>query len=128
MMLINFKPTRKEFGNKKNLAVISQVSNCQIVLMNSRPLHNKYLVSLAFLATCLLSQWSHAQVSGTVFRDFNANGTRQTGSPTNEIGIGDLTITAYDASGTAVGSTTSAADGTYTIPSVSGDLRIEFTG
>jgi uncharacterized repeat protein (TIGR01451 family) len=127
MIPINLNPTKRKIDNGKNLAVISQLLNC-LLPMNSYSLGNKYLASLAFLSTCLLSQWSHAQVSGTVFRDFNANGTRQTGSPTNEIGIEGVTVTAYNASGLPAGSTTSAADGTYTIPGVSGAVRVEFTG
>ncbi|MBL7786164.1 MAG: hypothetical protein JNM36_09690 [Chitinophagales bacterium] len=70
----------------------------------------------------------YAQVSGTVFRDFNSNGTKDNTSPLNEVGLIGVVITAYDAAGTSVGTATSAADGTYTIPNVSGTLRIEFTG
>jgi hypothetical protein len=96
-------------------------NKCQIKIPLNR------LVYLTFLTAALFSQLSHAQVSGTVFRDFNADGTRQTGSPIDEIGIGGITVTAYDATGASAGSATSAPDGTYSIPSVSGALRIEFT-
>ncbi|MBP7699877.1 MAG: DUF11 domain-containing protein [Saprospiraceae bacterium] len=76
----------------------------------------------------LISIVISAQVSGTVFRDFNSNGTKDNTSTFNEIGLAGVTVTAYDASGASVGTTTSAADGSYTIAGVSGAVRVEFTG
>lgn len=68
------------------------------------------------------------QVSGTVYQDFNANGALDTGGASyNDAPYAGVTVTAYDASGASVGTATSAANGTYTIPGVSGPLRIEFT-
>lgn len=73
-----------------------------------------------------------SSVSGTVFQDFDSDGvldsTVVSGQAT-DIGIAGVTVTAYDASGATVGTSTSAADGTYTlsVTSAPGDpLRIEF--
>ena len=74
-------------------------------------------------------------VSGAVFQDFGSTGIYTIGDaaagvPRNRP-IADVTATAYDADGDAVGTATSAADGTYTIDVTdarSQDLRIEFSG
>jgi hypothetical protein len=66
------------------------------------------------------------QISGTVFRDYNANGTLQTGSSYNENGVGGVTIKAYSSAGTEVGSTTSAANGTYLFTGLTLPVRLEF--
>jgi hypothetical protein len=76
----------------------------------------------------LLTQAANAQVSGIVFRDFNANGVKDNTSTFNEVGLAGVTVTAYNTAGTAVGTATSASDGTYTITGVSGAVRVEFTG
>ena len=80
---------------------------------------------LAFVGMMLVAGYAQAQVSGTVFRDFNGNGTKDNTATFNEIGLAGITITAYDASGALVGSATSAADGTYTIPGISGQVPVE---
>ncbi len=74
-------------------------------------------------------------VTGLVFRDFNANGTFDSGNGSgtgiaNDMGFAGVTVTAYDDAG-ASWTTTSAADGTYSLSVVgsSGDVvRVEFTG
>lgn len=70
-------------------------------------------------------------VTGTVFQDFNANGefdaTVASGQAT-DVGIAGLTVSAYDATGTQVGTATTDGDGDYSIAvtSASGTaLRIE---
>lgn len=68
-------------------------------------------------------------VTGTVFLDYNSDGTFQPAGTPAERGFGGVTVTAYDATGAAVGSHQSAADGTYSIPvvdAVSTALRVEF--
>lgn len=82
-------------------------------------------------------------VTGTVYRDYDADGTRDTREP----GLGGVTIKAFNAAGDVVQTTTSypvcvaanspvtgctgvntPAPGTYTLPSMpSGQYRIEFT-
>jgi hypothetical protein len=67
----------------------------------------------------LLSNSVNAQITGTNFRDYNGNVIKDV----YEEGIG----TAYNITGTALGPVTTANDGTYTTPSVTGQVRIEFT-
>jgi len=112
------------------------------------------LGSLAFCLTVtlafLLSTHSDAQIarndtdrqlapltgaiSGRVFQDFNQNGLYDTSGGTSaaptavDAGIAGVTVTLYDAGGTARGSATSAVDGTYSIASAgTGPYRVEFT-
>ena len=74
-------------------------------------------------------------VSGAVFQDFGSTGIYTIGDaaagvPRNRP-VAGVTATAYDADGDAVGTATSAADGTYAInvtDARSEDLRIEFSG
>lgn len=79
------------------------------------------------------------QVTGRVFRDYNANGvynaTAVTGTTTvmaqvAEVGIAGVTVTAYNGAGTAVATTTTGTSGTYTLSGLGNNtaLRIEFTG
>ncbi|VTU00006.1 repeat domain protein : Cna B domain protein OS=Herpetosiphon aurantiacus (strain ATCC 23779 / DSM 785) GN=Haur_1649 PE=4 SV=1: Cna_B: CarboxypepD_reg: DUF11: Cna_B: Cna_B: CarboxypepD_reg: Cna_B: Cna_B [Gemmataceae bacterium] len=89
-----------------------------------------------------------ATFTGTVFQDFNANGridngtTNQTANAGNAINaasgnvrgsldnvpLAGVTVTAYDATNTVVGTATSAANGTYTLTVPDGvALRVQFT-
>ena len=72
---------------------------------------------------------AHADISGKVFRDFNANGTFDTSASFNEVGVVGATVKAFDASGTEKGSATSAADGSYTLTGLTAGTkyRLEFT-
>lgn len=76
------------------------------------------------LPTCV-----DGQVGGTVFRDFNYNGTRDTYEP----GVPGVVVTAYNADGSEAGSATTAdsatSKGEYTLNISSGSqIRLEFTG
>lgn len=73
-------------------------------------------------------------ISGRVFQDFNQNGLYDTSGGTSaaptavDANVQGVTITLYDAAGTARGSATSAANGTYSIASTgTGPYRVEFT-
>jgi len=73
-------------------------------------------------------------ISGRVFLDFNGNALYDTSGGTAaaptaiDTGVQGVTVTLYDSAGTARGTTTSAADGTYSIASAgTGPYRIEFT-
>ncbi|MEM9990137.1 MAG: SdrD B-like domain-containing protein [Bacteroidota bacterium] len=82
-----------------------------------------FLIGLLATLTLHLS----AQVSGNVYNDYNANGSKQNSSP-NEDGRAGITVTAYDITGAVVGSSVMTdAMGNYSIPGVSGPARIEFT-
>ena len=80
------------------------------------------LVPAASAANC-----GGSAVTGTAFRDYNANGTRDAREP----GIGGIVVTATGANGASVTCTT-AADGSYGIDPAGGvaggfPARIEFT-
>ena len=74
---------------------------------------------------------AQAQVSGTVFQDYNANGTRQTVTPLIEAGVAGITVTAYLPNGSSVVTTTNAS-GVYAFTAAqiaSGtQVRLEFSG
>ncbi|WP_375446154.1 SdrD B-like domain-containing protein [uncultured Fibrella sp.] len=69
-----------------------------------------------------------AQISGTVFRDFNASGTRET---PGEIGVGGVTITVTGANGvvnTVTSSSVTASLGTYSVsPTGTAPYRVQFS-
>ena len=88
------------------------------------------LVWLQTLSLLSIVLTSYGQITGTVFRDYNGNGTRQTASPI-EPGVAGITVTAYRTTGTPVSVTTTAA-GAYAftaaqLPSGSA-VRLEFSG
>jgi uncharacterized repeat protein (TIGR01451 family) len=81
------------------------------------------------LGVLLLSSPSvYANIAGTVFRDFNANGVFDTGASFNEVGMAGVTVKAFDAAGAEKASATSGADGSYTLNITdSADYRVEFS-
>lgn len=84
----------------------------------------------AGLGILLLSSSSaYAAISGTVFRDFNANGSFDQTVSFNEVGIADVTVKAFDSTGTMQASTTSGTDGTYALTGLvaGADYRLEFS-
>jgi protocatechuate 3,4-dioxygenase beta subunit len=96
-----------------------------------------FRVSLVFMAGCLSilfamdlltpSQVQAAETfTGTVFRDYNANGIND---GANERGIPGITVTAYDMDGVNQGSILTDSAGNYTLNAGgSGPYRIEFSG
>ena len=64
-------------------------------------------------------------VSGVVFTDYNDNGVREQG----DVGVPGVTITAYNAAGAVVATTTTDANGNYSFAGIADgtQLRIEFT-
>lgn len=77
----------------------------------------------------LLAPYVQADISGKVFRDFNANGVFDTGGGLNEVGQAGLTVKAFDAAGVEKASATSAANGSYTLTGLASgaDYRVEFS-
>lgn len=72
-----------------------------------------------------------ADITGTVFRDFNANGVHETDAAYHEPGVGGITVSCVDGAGnngTAVTSSASATLGQYTLTGCSGAARVEFSG
>ncbi|SMG30078.1 DUF5979 domain-containing protein [Agreia pratensis] len=78
---------------------------------------------------------AEGSVTGRVYRDFNSNGTFDSGNGAetgiaNDKGLGGITVTATDGHDKTWSATT-IADGTYSIPvkdSFGSALRVEFTG
>jgi hypothetical protein len=78
-------------------------------------------------------------ITGLAFQDFNSNGVRDAGStiPNDgsgtvgvaaDIGVANITVTAYDQNGNVAGTTTTGANGTYSlVVGGSGPYRVEFT-
>ncbi|MBN8589354.1 MAG: DUF11 domain-containing protein [Rhodothermia bacterium] len=69
-------------------------------------------------------------ITGTVFRDFNANGTKDNTATFNEIGIGGVTVSCVGTTGTGTttSSNTTATLGQYTLTGCTGATRVEFSG
>ena len=86
----------------------------------------KKIKLLSIISFCILSWNAFGQISGTVFRDFNANGVKDNSATFNEVGAGGVTVKAYNAAGTQVGSVTSAADGSYSFTGLTLPVRLEF--
>jgi protocatechuate 3,4-dioxygenase beta subunit len=95
-----------------------------LILKSKNPyMRKKLLLFSTFLA--LSSQTLFAQISGVVYRDYNANGTLETSAPTNEPGVAGVIINAYDANNTLLSTATSANDGSYSMP-FTDKARVEF--
>jgi uncharacterized repeat protein (TIGR01451 family) len=69
---------------------------------------------------------ANAAISGTAFRDYDADGTRDAREP----GITGIAVTALDDAGAVVATATTAADGTYSLTGVAAGarVRVEFSG
>jgi hypothetical protein len=95
----------------------------------------KQTSTLLLAAFCMLAFnfSSNAQVSGTVFRDFNGNGAKDNTATFNEIFVAGVTVKAFTASNTQIGPViTTSATGAYNftaaeIPATT-KVRIEFSG
>jgi hypothetical protein len=77
----------------------------------------------------LLTNFTFAQISGTVYRDINANGTRETTNP-NEPGEYGVSVKAYNSANVLLATVTTDASGFYNFTSIqvgSGlQVRLEF--
>jgi hypothetical protein len=70
---------------------------------------------LAILVLFLFTS-SQAQISGVVFRDYNANGKKDNTLSFNENGVAKIIVTAFNSSGVIIASYKSASTGLFTIP------------
>jgi SdrD B-like domain len=68
---------------------------------------------------------SDAQISGTVFRDYNANGQKNNSAAFNEPFVAGVKVYAYNSSG-GVDSTITNASGAYSFTGLTLPVRIEF--
>ncbi|MEM7050861.1 MAG: GEVED domain-containing protein [Acidobacteriota bacterium] len=93
----------------------------------------KRWISILIVSLALPTAAAAQTIDGTVFRDYNANGTcDSTGGSCDgslEPGIAGVRVDAFDASGAAAGDSPriTAADGSFTLTGVSGSVRLEFT-
>ena len=97
------------------------------------------IATVALLSMSSAHALASGTISGTVFNDYNSNGTFDTtatlanaGGGTIGIavdtGMSGITVKAYDTAGAVVGTATSAANGTYSLSATgTGPYRIEFT-
>ncbi|MFY7880538.1 MAG: SdrD B-like domain-containing protein [Lacibacter sp.] len=85
-----------------------------------------YLRVVLIFMTVLSATQAKTQITGTVYRDYNGNGTRQTVAPTIEPGVPGVVITAYNSKDVVVNTTVSAVDGSYSL-AYSVPVRLEFT-
>ena len=94
--------------------------------------HHKIL----FLISMMLftSMTTFGQVSGTIFKDFNANGTKDVSTSFNEVGIPGVSVTATNATGGPLtvtytgGGTATNGTGAYSVTGGTlGQIRLVFT-
>jgi hypothetical protein len=75
-----------------------------------------------FLFSIILSSTIYADISGSAYRDYNLNNVKETLEP----GVKNIKVTGYDNSGT-IKTTTTDANGAYTLSGLSGSVRVEFS-
>ncbi|MBZ0301873.1 MAG: DUF11 domain-containing protein [Anaerolineae bacterium] len=73
-----------------------------------------------------LLQGGNCVLNGSAYRDFNADGER---TSAQEVGVADILVTAYDASGNAIDSATTDDTGAYSLTALPAaeEVRLEFT-
>lgn len=129
-------PSSFALFNKKNTTSTDRPKN----LGHKQKFPVRFIAVIALVVFCLAglsvmvmrTAQAAGNFTGTVFQDFNGNGTKDTLDP----GLGGVTVTAYNAAGTAVATTTSSSAaatlGQYTLNlgavANGTPLRIEFTG
>jgi hypothetical protein len=79
------------------------------------------LILILFFAVFNLN----AQVSGRIYKDYNANGVWDSTATHLDEGRAGTVVQVYDKNGILKGSATTKPDGKYTIPNVTGDLRLQ---
>ena len=84
---------------------------------------------------CCVSAALGGTISGQVFRDYNSNAVKNAGgyvlgssAEATDVGMGGITVRAFDSAGNPLGQATTAGDGTYSLPvDASGTVRVEFS-
>ena len=83
----------------------------------------RYPSLFCFLLSIVLSSASMADISGTIYDDYDQDGVRNPG----ELGIFGVQVAAYDASNLLIDSVTTDSAGQYTLTTGAGAYRVEFT-
>ncbi len=99
----------------------------QLVFVPKRTFYTSYFTILFSLGLMWDPSVLSAQVSGTVFRDYNSNGVKDNTASFNETFVQGIEVKAYSAAGTQVGGTqTTNASGAYSFTGLTLPVRIEF--
>jgi hypothetical protein len=99
------------------------------ITTNNIPQMKKTLQNLLFILFSCLSIVSNAQVSGIVYKDYNASGSRDnTAGTLVEPLVAGITVKAYSATDALLATTTTNSSGAYSFTSLTLPLRIEFSG
>jgi hypothetical protein len=78
---------------------------------------------ICLLLSIAITQIANSQSTGSVFRDYNGNGTKEANEPV----VPGITVNAYNAADALVGTSTTVAAGTWSIIPTGGyPIRIEF--
>lgn len=85
----------------------------------------KVIMLLALSALAFISQ---AQISGIVYKDYNASGVRDNTATFVEPLVSGITVKAYNSSDVLVATATTNASGAYSFTGLTLPLRIEFSG
>jgi uncharacterized repeat protein (TIGR01451 family) len=98
----------------------STLISCPPSATGPRPVRPLLLAALLLA----LASPAGAAITGTVYRDFDADGARNGGEP----GVAGVEVRAFDATGTLVGGSpqVTGADGSYTLGGTLPPVRIEF--
>jgi hypothetical protein len=105
----------------------------------------KKTILILILSFFVIFHSVNCQVSGSVFRDFNANGQKDNSAAFNENGVGDIVVTAFNNTDIAIASYKTNTAGVFSIPALGAAynnvigsntgyipigmaVRIEFTG
>ena len=90
-------------------------------------------ITVSSVSTTSTASGQSGTITGLVFQDFNSNGSRDTTVAVGvavDTGVAGIVVRAFDSTGAQVGSTTTTANGTYSL-SVTGAattaVRVEFT-
>ena len=82
----------------------------------------KLFTTISFLL--LLSSYGRAQISGRIYKDFNANGCWDSTATHLDQGRIGTQVEVYSKTGNLIASTTTDANGKYFIPNIKGDVRV----
>jgi hypothetical protein len=92
---------------------------------NQKQMQQKFTKLMSMLLLLVLGNSIQAQVSGTVFQDFNGNGTLDPG----ELGLPGVQVKAFNVADVQIAAAISASNGTYNLgaATINVAIRIEFT-
>lgn len=128
-----FCPINTQMGAITKKTAIEEYSTSQLTSQTKEKVHMRnYPKLMLFFLFSVVAVASNAQIRGLVFKDYNANGLRDSSATLFEPRVAGITIKVYDSLDALLASTTSLANGTYSFTSgqvgTGRALRVEFTG